>query len=267
MELAISAIRPNPDQPRRVFPNEELDELAGSIREHGILQPLIVQAASTGGFELVSGERRLRAAERAGLKTVPTIVVDSRSADGSLVMALVENVQRADLNALELAKAYKRLQDEFGRTQEEIAATVGKSRPHIANTLRLLELSEQIQDAVAEGKISAGHAKALLMAPKHARLIIYEQIIKKNLNVRQVEKAARALGKGDTGKHKDKLTPESCPDTTDKAVIREMELALESLFGRKISIARNHDGKGKIVVDFYDDRDLERLVEKLLRKN
>jgi ParB family chromosome partitioning protein len=259
-------IRPNPNQPRRSFKEEELEELAQSIREHGILQPLLVKADSNGEFELVSGERRLRAAELAGLTKVPAIMVDPGKPAGSLTIALVENVQRTDLNAVELARAYKRLHEEFGRTQEEIAKTVGKSRPHVANMLRLLELPERIQEAISEGKITAGHAKALLMAPVDVRLIIYERIIKRDLNVRQAEKAARRAP--DTGGvvSTDTIPVGESEDVTLRAMIHDMEMAMESSLGRKVTIQRGNGGAGKVSIEFYEDKDLESLVERLIRK-
>ena len=264
-EISISRIKPNPNQPRRNFPEEELGELADSIREHGILQPLLIQAGSGGGYELVSGERRLRAAEIAGLSTVPSIIVDPQKPGGSLTIALVENVQRTDLNAIELARAYKRLQEEFGRTQEEIAKMVGKSRSQVTNTLRLLELPDDIQAAIGEGSITAGHARALLAAPKDARIIIYEHIIKNSLNVRQAEKAAKSAARTVKTPH-----PPGVIVTLDPSiglVLRDMELALETALGRKVSIIRKRGGRGRMTLDFYSDRDLETLVEKLRRQN
>jgi len=263
LEIRISRIRPNPDQPRRNMPEEELQELAQSIREHGVLQPLLVRDIGMGYYELVSGERRLKAAERAGLESVPAISVDPRNPESSLTIALVENVQRADLSPLELALAYRRLQVEFGRTQDDIARTVGKSRPYISNTLRLLELPEMIQAAVADGRITAGHARALLMAPEHSRFIIYQRIIEDELNVRRAERAARTAAK------KGAAPDESRIETPDPArsVLRDMELALESALGRKVMIERRKDGKGKITLEFYSDSDLTALVEKLRAKD
>jgi len=254
----VSRIRPNPDQPRRSMPEEEIGELAMSISEHGVLQPLLVRDIGMGYYELVSGERRLRAAVRAGLETVPAIALDPESPESSLTIALVENVQRADLNPLELALAYRRLQAEFGRTQDDIARTVGKSRPHITNTLRLLELPEMIQGAVADGRLSAGHARALLMAPEHSRVLIYQRIVQNELNVRRAEKVARTAAKH--------ITPvEGRAETLDpeQGVVRDMELALESALGRKVTIERRKNGKGRVSIEFYSDSDLTALVEKL----
>ena len=240
-------------------------ELAASIREHGILQPLLVKADPAGDYELVSGERRLRAAELAGFGKVPAIVVDPVEPGAALAIALVENVQRTDLNAIELACAYKQLQDEFGRTQEEIAKMVGKSRSSVTNTVRLIELPEPMQDAIAEGRISAGHARALLMAPEGSRNFIYAKIIHDSLNVRQAERAARAASRQEARARSGAGI--TAVDVTVKAMLREMELAMESALGRKVTILRTRSGRGRLVVEFYDDRDLEGLVERLKQKN
>jgi ParB family chromosome partitioning protein len=226
-----------------------------------VLQPLLVKAVGDGEYELVSGERRLKAAERAGLKSVPAIVVDPEEASGSLIIALVENVQRADLNAIELARAYLQLQEEFGRTQEEIARAVGKSRPHVANTLRLLELDDLIQEALSEGRITAGHARALLMAPVEARELLLRRMVDREMSVRQAERAARAASRP-----KRKAGAESGKAGEDPSVghmIGEMERVLETSLGRKVRIDRTRKGTGRVVMEFYGDRDLESLVERL----
>lgn len=255
-------IRPNPRQPRRSFPESDLAELAASIRRHGVLQPLLLKTAKD-GYELVSGERRLRAAKMAGLETVPSIMVDPHEATGSLTIALVENVQREDLNSIELARAYRQLHEEFGRTQDEIAVAVGKSRSNVANTLRLLELDDQIQRALEEGKITAGHARALLMVPPEMRNLIFRRMLSEGISVRQAEKAAREVveKKGDDGKRKKDSKPVEDPDVTD--MLRRMEKSLESALNRKCRIERNRKGQGRVVMEFYGDDDLEGLVETL----
>jgi ParB family transcriptional regulator, chromosome partitioning protein len=254
-------IAPNPNQPRRSFPEAELDELASSIREHGILQPLILSPKES-GYELISGERRLRAAEKAGLTLVPAIVVNPRDSVDSLTIALVENIQRADLGAIELARAYRRLIEEFGRTQEEIALAVGKSRPHIANTIRLLELSDPVQKAIDDGLITAGHARALLMAPIEVRALLFEQMVRRSISVRQAEKAARAASKPGNNKTAagEKIAVE---DSDVEFMVKEMERSLESSLKRKCAIYRKKRGAGTITLEFYNDKDLESLVEKL----
>jgi ParB family chromosome partitioning protein len=261
-EIPVTRIRPNPRQPRRSFPEAELEELASSIKSHGVLQPLLLKAVE-GGYELVSGERRLRAAKMAGLQAVPAIMVDPAETTGSLTIALVENVQREDLNSIELARAYKQLQDEFGRTQEEIATAVGKSRPHVANTLRLLELDKSIQAALEDGKITAGHARALLMAPPETRNLIFRRMLSEGISVRQAEEAARARSeKRDNGeKPKKSAKAQEDPDVAD--MLRRMERAIESRLGRKTHIDRGRRGRGRVSIEFVSDDDLRGLVETL----
>ena len=180
----IENLRPNPRNPRRLFTDDELDELAASIRERGIIQPIVVRALKGDNFEIIAGERRWRAAQRAGLHDVPIAVVEANDAQ-SLEYAIIENVQRADLNPIEEATGYLALMDDFNRTQEEVAQIVGKSRPHIANTIRLLKLSEPVKQLVRTGKISAGHARLLVGQP-NAELIAHE-IIDNGWSVRDLE--------------------------------------------------------------------------------
>ena len=180
----IENLQPNPRNPRRLFSDDELDELAASIRERGIIQPIVVRALKGGNFEIIAGERRWRAAQRAGLHDVPIAVVEANDAQ-SLEYAIIENVQRADLNPIEEATGYLALMDDFNRTQEEVAQIVGKSRPHIANTIRLLKLSEPVKQLVRSGKISAGHARLLVGQP-NAELIAHE-VIDKGWSVRDLE--------------------------------------------------------------------------------
>ena len=184
----IENLRPNPRNPRRMFTDEELDELSNSIRERGIIQPIVVRALQGDNFEIIAGERRWRAAQRAGLHDVPIAVVEANDAQ-SLEFAIIENVQRADLNPIEEASGYVALMDDFNRTQDEVAQIVGKSRPHVANTVRLLKLAEPVKQLVRSGKISAGHARLLLGQPNAEA--IAREIIDKGLSVRQVETALR----------------------------------------------------------------------------
>ena len=184
----IENLRPNPRNPRRMFTDEELDELSNSIRERGIIQPIVVRALQGDNFEIIAGERRWRAAQRAGLHDVPIAVVEANDAQ-SLEFAIIENVQRADLNPIEEASGYLALMDDFNRTQDDVAQIVGKSRPHVANTIRLLKLAEPVKQLVRSGKISAGHARLLLGQPNAEA--IAREIIDKGLSVRQVETALR----------------------------------------------------------------------------
>jgi ParB family chromosome partitioning protein len=253
--LAIDRLLPNPHQPRATFDAAALDELATSIRTHGIIQPLVVTAAPEppGHFWLIAGERRWRAARLADLQEVPVIL---REATPQQLMewALVENVQRADLNALEEATAYQALMEEFGLTQAEVAARVGKSRPVIANTVRLLGLPLEAQQAVIDGVITAGHARALLGLPdataiRHA----LAEVVKRDLNVRQTEELVRRLCTP---------APEAAPTVIDPEVqqhLQHLENRFRTALGTKVSLSRNQDGAGKLIVHFYNDDDLESI--------
>ena len=188
--LPTIALRPNPRNPRRAFSNEELDELVASLRERGIIQPIIARPVSgvSDVYEIIAGERRWRAAQRAGLHEVPVVIAEATDAE-ALQLAIIENVQRADLNPLEEAEGYRALMEEFGNSQDEIAKIIGKSRSHVANTLRLLKLPETIKSYIHAGKLSAGHARMLVGQPDAERLA--EEIVARGLNVRQVESLAR----------------------------------------------------------------------------
>lgn len=229
--IAIDLIRPNPDQPRRRFSEEELDELAASIRERGVIQPLILRPDPSGeGYQIVAGERRWRAAQRAQLHEVPAVVRDLDDAT-VLEVAIIENVQRADLTPVEEARGYSRLMQEFGHTQEKLGAIVGKSRPHIANALRLLTLPEQVLRYLDEGRLTAGHARALVTADNPVALA--EQVIARNLSVRETEALARRAkpnpqprGEGASGKDAD---------------TRALEMDLSANLGMKVRI--DHKGE------------------------
>src|ERR1700677_2226983 len=188
--LPTGALRPNPNNPRRTFSETELDELAASLRERGIIQPIVVRQTrgTTGDYEIIAGERRWRAAQRVGLHEVPVVVIEATDAE-ALQLAIIENVQRADLNALEEAEGYRALIDEFGNSQDEIAKIVGKSRSHVANTLRLLKLPDAVKVHIHNGVLSAGHARMLVGQPNAA--VLAEEIVARGLNVRQVESLAR----------------------------------------------------------------------------
>jgi len=210
------------------------------------------------GYELVSGERRLRAARMAGLLTVPAIEVNPEDEIGMLTIALVENVQRTDLGPLELARAYNTLSSEFEITQEDIGKVVGKSRPNIANTLRLLELSEEVQEAIDNGEISAGHARALLIAPTEARKLLFERMKQKTMNVRDLETAARA-----SAKRRARAAEWVEADADAARMAEEMSKRVEENLKRKCRIKRMKAGRGRLTLEFYSNRDLEVLVKKL----
>jgi len=252
--VAIDKIRPNPRQPRSEFDETALTELASSIRVQGIIQPLLVRRSSEGDFELVAGERRLRAAERAGLTHVPVYVRDI-SDDESLELALVENIQRDDLSPLEEATAYQRLIDEFGHTQEQIAERVGKSRPAIANTLRLLRLPESIKQDLARGRLTAGHARVLLsIDDADAQLRAAKQIHTRRLSVRDAEQLAAAR------KHAGKRP--AARDPHRAALERELSSAL----GTRVRITPKGRG-GRIEIEFYSGEELQGLVERIGKRD
>ncbi|HAJ36201.1 MAG TPA: stage 0 sporulation protein J [Chloroflexi bacterium] len=254
--FAIDRLLPNPHQPRATFDPVALEELAASIRMHGIIQPLVVTAAPTppGHFWLIAGERRWRAARLAGMQEVPAIL---REATPQQLMewALVENVQRADLNALEEATAYQALMEEFGLTQAEVAERVGKSRPVIANTVRLLGLPLEAQQAVIDGAITAGHARALLGLPDAPTILrALAEVTKRQLNVRQTEELVRRLCMPAP-------TPAPIADPTPEVQqhLQHLENRFRAALGTRVSLSRNQDGTGKLVVHFYNDDDLEAI--------
>jgi len=249
----INQIQPNPSQPRVDMDDDNLKELADSIREHGIIQPLILtRNQDEEKFTLIAGERRLVAASMAGLESVPAIVRDA-SEQERLELALIENIQREDLTPIEAAKAYEKLQEEFGLSQELIATRVGKSRVAVTNTIRLLKLPESIQMAVARGKVSEGHARALLGLPnKKAQEAALQTIEKNNLNVRQAEELVRKFS-GEKPESKRRKPSKS-------AEIKSIEDDLRSRLGTKISINQGKKG-GTIVIHYYSQEELEAIIE------
>lgn len=256
-EVAVDAIVPNPRQPRLHFDAEALQDLADSIKVHGILQPLLVKAVGDGKFELIAGERRLRAAKLAGLKLVP-VLVRSAGDQGSLELALIENVQREDISPLEAAKAYRKLLDEFSLTQEQVAQKVGKSRAAVANSVRLLNLPPKILNGLEAGQISEGHARALLQVENEAiQLALFERIVQAGLTVRDVERAAQAASKATKGAKKAKPMPHQPMLDPEWAQLQE---GMSVYFGSPVKLQRGDVG-GKITIDFYSDDDLTRILD------
>ena len=263
-EVDIDLIVPNPRQPRSHMEPAALAELAESVRAHGVIQPLVVsrQASETGAvtYQLIAGERRLRAARAAGLSRVP-VVVRETTPQGLLELALVENVQRADLNALEEAAAYRQLVDEFGLTQEAVAERVGKSRTAVANTLRLLGLPEAIRESLASGEISEGHARALLgLTDDEARLRAWQEVVSGELTVRQTEELVRRLRDKDAA---DAQRPEKEPQRRSDPQLAYLEERLQRALGTQVRLERSRKG-GRIVIRFYGDEDLGALLDRLL---
>jgi ParB family transcriptional regulator, chromosome partitioning protein len=256
MQVPVSQVSPNPRQPRTHFDSVELEELAASIREHGVLQPLIVSKKDKGGgYLLIAGERRLQASIHAGLKTVPVIVRQTTDQE-QLLLALIENVQREDLNPLEEANAYQQLKEEFGLSHDEIASHVGKSRVAVTNTMRLLKLPKVVQTALVEEQITEGHARALLMLETPvAQTTALHQVVARELNVRQTEEYVRKL-KGE--KPAIKLKPAPLPD------IVALEERLQSALGTKVNLRHGKEGRGTLTLHFYSDEELNSLLDKLL---
>ncbi|THB77649.1 MAG: ParB/RepB/Spo0J family partition protein [Desulfobulbaceae bacterium] len=259
-ECDVEKIAPNKHQPRVIFDEKELDELSQSIKENGVIQPLIVSAVGKGNYELVAGERRLRASKRAGLKKVPVVITDVDSEDSLLEIALIENIQRTDLNALEEAEAYKKLIDRFGYTQEETAKRVGKKRSTITNTLRLLLLPDQIKDDLANSTLSEGHARAFLKISEDPSLTneIREQVVGKNLSVRQTEQLIRNLTRQPTTAKTERSAHHQVEEIP-KSYRKALENQLTNKFNSRVVITQS-GSRGKIEIEYYSLDDLDRLV-------
>lgn len=252
-EIALARIAPNPYQPRRHIDPAVLDELVESIRIHGVLQPVLVTEALD-GYVLVAGERRVRAARLAGLERIPAVVRQLASRD-QLELAIVENVQRADLDPIEEALAYRQLIDEFGLTQEEVALRVGKARATITNTLRLLELDPPVQEAIVGGSITEGHGRALAGMPAGAQSTVLRTVVGQALSVRQTEELVRRL--------RERMTQPARPSRpATPPEIERIEEDLRRALGTKVRLTRSRAG-GRIVIDYYTDEDLGRLYERL----
>lgn len=259
VEITIDSIERNPFQPRTAFEADALAELAASIAAHGVLQPVLV-TETVAGYRLVAGERRLRAAQMAGLDRIPVVIRQADERD-QLELALVENLQRADLNAMEAARAYRQLREQFALTNEDIADQVGKARSTIANTLRLLDLDAQVQDAIEAGRITEGHGRALLGLPVGAQRQLLGLAVARSLSVRQVEELARRLRDGAAGSPRAAAVGRQ-PD----AEIERVEDELRRSLGTKVRLARSRRG-GRIIIEWYSDEELERLYERLTGGN
>lgn len=248
LEVPIERVHHNPRQPRKEFVEKDLQDLVASIGKHGILQPLVVSVRKDGEYELIAGERRLRAAKELGLERVP-IVLRTVNDQEKLELALIENIQRQDLNALEEAMAYQALRDEFGLTQKQISEQVGKSRSAVTNTMRLLELSDDMQQALASGKISRSHARTLLSEEDESkRQELFDKILGGGVTVREVEARAGS-------------SKRASKKTGHDPNLVALESELEQALGTKVKI-QEHEGRGKVVMDFYSREDLRKLVER-----
>lgn len=250
LNIKVSLIEPRPDQPRKYFDKEQLQELADSIAEHGVIQPVILVKGENGYYRIIAGERRWRAAKLAGLTEIPAIVRDYSDVQAAEI-ALIENLQREDLNPIEEAQGYKDLMDRFGLTQDKISERVGKSRSNVANMLRLLNLESELQILLQSGRISTGHARALLAVPEgEKRVELGKRVAAENLTVRQVEELAKK--KDPAARPKPRVSAPKYPD---------VERTLSEKFGTKVSIKGGK--KGKIEIEFYSADDLTRIVDLL----
>lgn len=256
-EVEISKIQPNPDQPRSIFDEETLEELATSIRSLGVIQPITLKEIDTDKYMIISGERRYRASLLAGLERIPAYI---RTAEDENVveMALIENIQREDLNSIEIALAYQKLIDNYGLTQERLSERVGKKRATIANYLRLLKLPAEVQVGLKDRKIDMGHARALIsVQDTEVQLALYEQIIQQKLSVREVEEMVRnaSLGEGSAESPKSKAKRERMPEEYN--LLKEH---LSRFFQTKVQLTYKDNGKGRITIPFSSDEELEKLI-------
>ncbi len=249
--LRLSEIEPNRTQPRKSFDEAAISELAESISKHGLIQPLLVRPIIGGGYQIVAGERRFRACRMAGLTEVPVIIKDLSDRETAEI-ALIENLQREDLNPIEEALGYKMLIDEYELTQDEVAKTVGKSRPVIANALRILNLPEQILEKVKDGSLSNGQARSLLLFKNYDDMLAAAKLAENDgLTVRELEKMAKQRELADTAPHKKPVKP----------LYREAEMSLSEFFGRKVTIKSASGNKGTLQIEFFDEDDLKKLIK------
>ena len=261
--VRISEVEPNRKQPRQIFDEEKLEELAESIKNFGLLQPILVQKRD-GYYEIIAGERRWRAALKAGLKEVPVIVREYTEKE-ILELSLIENIQRENLNPIEEAQAYKRLMDEFDLSQADVAQRVSKSRPAVANSLRLLKLEEDVRKMLVEERISMGHARALLaLEIPREQLTAARKVEEKQLSVRETEKLVKDLLKtGQAGKTEKQVPAEEKEDPSIEIIYRQIEERLQQTLHTRVAIQRKRNGHGKLLIDFYNSDDLEKIIDRL----
>ena len=255
-EVMLSQIEPNRDQPRKDFDEQALNELADSIKEHGLLQPILVRSKPTGGYEIIAGERRWRASRIAGLRTVPVVIKEMDEKEAAEV-ALIENLQREDLNPVEEAMGYRSLMVSYGLTQEQVAERVGKSRPAVANSVRLLELPHEVLGMLKEGQLSAGHARAILSlnnAPDRVR--VAEVAVKKGMSVRDIEKFVKR--ESDIFEKK----PRKQHNEERSSFLDEVEIALSEVLGRRVKVSGT-DSRGTLEVDFFSPEELGEMARRL----
>lgn len=256
--IEVAKVRPNPYQPRLDFDPAALDELKRSIVEKGVIQPVTVRRSADGYYELIAGERRVRASREAGLKTVPAYVIKVASDEEMLELSLIENLQREHLNPIEIALSYERLIEECRLTQEEVAQKIGKDRTTVTNFLRLLRLPEKIKDSLRKDEISMGHARALLALPdEKIQHRVHDRIVKQGLSVRNVESLVKTLGSKPEKKVRHSTT------TRSDGSFQSIETRLRQSLGTKVVIRKSQGGGGEIVIEYYNPGDLDRLLELL----
>jgi len=251
-EIEVESVRPNPQQPRREFDKDTLSDLSASIKSKGVVQPIIVRKMDD-GFELIAGERRLRATKMAGLERIPAFIADVQNGSESLELALIENMQREDLNPMEQAEGFQLLAEQYELTQEQISERVGKSRAAVANTLRLMNLPRDVQTSLSSGKITAGHARAILSFQDRERQIaLWKKILNEGLSVRKAEQAARKL-----------TSPTAPAKATPRrpAYLMQVEERLRNVLGTHVRLHHKKGKGGKIEIEYYSDEDLDRLLE------
>lgn len=257
-EIDIAKIRPNPYQPRADFDEAALDELKRSIIEKGIIQPITVRRRKDGEYELASGERRVRAALEAGMKKIPAYIIEVQRDEEMLELALVENLQREHLNPIEIAISYRRLINDCNHTQEDVAQKIGKDRTTVTNFLRLLKLPEKIQLALRKNELTTGHARALVtIQDERTQLKLLDRIVKKGLNVRQVEQLVRSLG--EKGEQKSRIAGHI--PTAMQSAITSVEERIRRALATKVKVQPKKDGKGEIIIEYYSNDDLDRLLD------
>ena len=255
--LPISQIESCQNQPRKTFDQEKLEELADSIRQHGVIQPLTVRKLASGYYQIIAGERRWRAARLAGLDEIPAVIIEADD-QKAMELAMIENLQREDLDPIEEAQGFRALVEQYGMTQEEAARRVGKSRSAVANSMRLLDLTQALQELVAQGKLSAGHARAILPLSPSMRVKAAAEIMDKGLNVRQTEQLVKRLLAGETLKDR----PERARPLLAVDYVKEAEKALSAAMGRACHISQGKR-KGKVEIEYYGVDDLNNLLEAL----
>lgn len=260
VKIDINKVVPNPYQPRVEFDPKTLDELKHSILKNGLIQPITVRRGENDNYELISGERRLRACKDIGFPTIPAYVIKVETKEAMVALSLIENIQREKLNAIEIAQAYKRLIDECHLSQEQVSEKVGKDRSTVTNSLRLLKLPRKIQNALIKEEISAGHARSLInIYDEDLQLNLLEKIKKEDLSVRKVEKMVKGLL--EKKQNKNKPTNQLKKDDVNTISQRDIENKLRTTFGTKVTCKQRKDGVGQIIIDFYSNDELERLFE------